>query len=122
MSKNRDLFGSNEVHYRIARHYETGKAVAVCVQWHDYHDYTFLNTDCYKTEEKAEKAVNKLNGVITTLDALVGLPNETLIRDKFGDVGIIFNGSIWSPETAALPLTYAHRYLPMVVLRRGKDA
>lgn len=85
MTNNRHLLDSDEVHYRIAKHYATGKAVAVCVQWFDYYHYTFLNEDCYAEEWEAQEAEDRLNGVIIDRDTLAALPLGSVVKAHWED-------------------------------------
>lgn len=82
---NRHLLDSDEVHYRIAKHYETGEATTVCVQWFDYYHYNFLNEDCYAQEWEAQEAVDRLNGVIIDRDTLASLPLGSVVKAHWED-------------------------------------
>ncbi|GAA1498812.1 hypothetical protein [Paeniglutamicibacter kerguelensis] len=58
---------------------------------------------------------------ITEREQLTSLPNNSVIEDCSGDVGSIFNGKIWHPETAPLSLGRATRYLPATVVHQGTE-
>lgn len=64
----------------------------------------------------APEAIEAAARAIDAAEDLEALADNSVIRDKSGDVGIIFNGKIWYPETAPLNLHTAKRYLPAIVL------
>lgn len=59
--------------------------------------------------------------MIKDLSELEALPNDTVIKDSDGDVGVVFNGYVWYPETLPVSLVRAKRYLPATVVYRGDD-
>ncbi|GGJ74481.1 hypothetical protein [Glutamicibacter ardleyensis] len=55
----------------------------------------------------------------SVVNSVDGLPDNTVIEDNVGDVGIIFNGHIWYPETNPLSIErVAKRYGPFTIRYR----
>lgn len=51
-----------------------------------------------------------------TVNSLTGLPNNTVIEDSSGDIGIIFNNEIWYPECNPMSIDRAaQRYAPFII-------
>jgi hypothetical protein len=56
-------------------------------------------------------------GTVTTVEELDALPNDTVIRDCMGDVGVVFGGHVWYPETSPVSRSKVGKnYLPATVL------
>ncbi|MBN8882995.1 MAG: hypothetical protein J0H73_11860 [Salana multivorans] len=53
---------------------------------------------------------------ITTPAELDALPDQCVIRDRHGDVGVLIAGMVDYPETAPMTRARAYRYLPATLL------
>lgn len=54
---------------------------------------------------------------ITTVEELDMLPDNSVIEDGAGDVGVLLAGNVWYPETAPIPVRKVGKsYLPATVL------
>lgn len=62
-----------------------------------------------------------MSSLINGLSELETLPNDTVIKDSEGDVGVIFNGYVWYPETSPVSFVRAKRYLPATIVYGGLD-
>jgi len=74
------------VHYRAYYSKKKQKAVTVCVQNHDYYDYDdsgFVEKIAHKSEEDAERAVQKLNG--TNVEIPVEKTAGELYNERLND-------------------------------------
>lgn len=71
-----------------------------------------------------DAALSALSGdVVTTLEQLTMLPDDTVIRDSMADVGVLSNGFVHYPETNPIRLEkVAHNYLPAKILYRPEVA
>ena len=59
---------------------------------------------------------------ITTREEFIALPNNSVIEDIAGSVGIIYNGNLWNPEASEVDLELAADiYLPAIVRHRGTE-
>lgn len=71
------------------------------------------------TDIREEARATGFDDLVYTVEELDVLPNDTVIVDSMGDVGVVHGEHVWYPESAAIRRSkVAAHYLPARVLYR----